>query len=167
MKRRLEELFFQYQKDVYRYLYHLCGDAALAEDLTSEVFLEVVRSIAGFRGEADLKTWLFSIARHRWYHYLRKKKREPQTEALTEFLPSPVSFPDEISYRKLLAERIDLLLEEEPERTRAIVRLRIAGYSFYEIAQRYGISESSARVIDFRTKAKIRKVLQEEGFTYE
>ena len=40
-------------------------------------------------------------------------------------------------------------------------------YSFYEISQKYGISESSARVIDFRTKDKLRKILKKEGFTDE
>ncbi len=167
MKQLLEEIFAQYYKDVYGYLYHMSRDATLAEDLTSEVFLEVVRSIAAFRGESDLKTWLFSIARHRWYHYLRKKNREIRTEALTDFLPSHENLPDEISYKKQLAKRIDVLLEAEPERTREIVRMRIEGFSFYEIGQKHGISESSARVIDFRAKTKIRKILQKEGFDHD
>ena len=41
--------------------------------------------------------------------------------------------------------------------------MRIEGYSFHEIGMKYGISESSARVIDFRAKEKIRKILKEEG----
>ena len=66
MKRLLEELFAQYYKPVYSYLYSLSRNAALAEDLASEVFLETVKSIGSFRGESDIKTWLFSIAgRHR------------------------------------------------------------------------------------------------------
>ena len=59
------------------------------------------------------------------------------------------------------------MLEAEPERTRHIVLMRIEGYSFYEIGARFGISENSARVIDFRAKAKIRKILKEEGFFSE
>ena len=82
MKELLTELFDRYHQDVYAYLYSLCHDAPLAEDLTSEVFVEVVRSIASFRGEADIKTWMFSIARHRWYQHLRRKKRQIPTESL-------------------------------------------------------------------------------------
>ena len=73
MRRLLEELFRTYHNDVYRYLYSLSHDASLSEDLASEVFLKVVKSIGTFRGESDIKTWLFSIARHEWYDYLRKK----------------------------------------------------------------------------------------------
>ena len=58
-------------------------------------------------------------------------------------------------------------MEQEPERARYIVLMRLDGYSFYEIGNKIGISESSARVIDFRTKDKIRKILKKEGFTYE
>ena len=69
-----DELFSVYYKDIYRYLYSLCRDVSLSEDLTSEVFLEVVKSIGGFRAESDVKTWLFSIARYRWLKYLRDRK---------------------------------------------------------------------------------------------
>ena len=74
MKQLLEELFVMYYKDVYRYLYSLCHDATLSEELVAEVFLQVVKSIGTFRGDADIKTWIFSIARFEWYHYLKKKK---------------------------------------------------------------------------------------------
>ena len=190
MRKLLEELFATYHRDVYNYLYSLCHDAVLSEDLTSEVFLQVVKSIGGFRGEADIKTWLFSIARHQWYHYLRKKKRQVRTESLltyaqdagegkftenghgekaagargqnVEFQNPDAAYPD-----KEAACRIYELLDREPERAGKIVLMRLEGYSFYEIGKKYGISESSARVIDFRTKAKIREILKKEGFVDE
>ena len=74
---------------------------------------------------------------------------------------------DEAYQRRALAERIYALLEEEPERTRSIVLMRSEGYSFYEIGVKHGISENSARVIDFRAKAKIRKILKKEWFEDE
>lgn len=85
MQTLLKELFSTYYKDIYTYLYSLSHDAPLSEDLTSEVFLEVVKSIATFRGESDIKTWLFSIARHKWFAYLRQKKRQIKPELLSEF----------------------------------------------------------------------------------
>ncbi|MCI9645466.1 MAG: RNA polymerase sigma factor [Lachnospiraceae bacterium] len=167
MKQLLEELFTQYYKAVYSYLYSLCRNAGLSEDLASEVFLEVVTSIGSFRGEADIKTWLFSIARHKWYHHLRKKSRQADTELLTEFLPSTGKTPEDTCYDSLLVQRIYELLEDEPERTQSIVNMRLEGYSFYEIGTKHGISESSARVIDFRAKAKIRRQLEKEGFEHD
>ncbi|MBR4059988.1 MAG: RNA polymerase sigma factor [Lachnospiraceae bacterium] len=167
MRRLLEELFRTYHNDVYRYLYSLSHDTSLSEDLASEVFLKVVKSIGTFRGEADIKTWLFSIARHEWYDYLRKKNRQIRTEAMTEFCESMDLGPEARYHTQEIIRRIYRLLEQEPERTRSIVMMRLDGYSFYEIGQKFGISESSARVIDFRTKDKLRKILKKEGFTHE
>lgn len=166
MKGLLEDLFAQHYKPVYAYLYSLSRDASLSEDLASEVFLEVVKSIASFRGESDVKTWIYSIARHKWYHYLRKKKRQAATELLTEFLPSTDKTPEDACCNQWLVQRIYELLDSEPERTKNIVQMRLEGYSFFEIGAKHGISENSARVIDFRAKAKIRKTLEKEGFDY-
>lgn len=167
MRRLLEELFAVHYKDVCHYLYSLSRDASLSEDLAQEVFLEAVRSIAAFRGEAQLKTWLFSIARHKWYSWLRKKGRQAETEGLAEFYAADDRTPEEQYQSRELADRIYKLLDQEPERTRRIVLMRLEGFSFYEIGAEVGISENSARVIDFRTKTKIRQILKEEGFTCE
>lgn len=167
MQELLKELFASYYKDVYTYLYSLSHDAPLSEDLASEVFLEVVKSIVKFRGESDIKTWLFAIARHKWFAYLRQKKRQVEIETLSEFYDRSGQTVDESYQHYALAERIYTLLDAEPKRTQSIVRMRIEGFSFYEIGIKHGISESSARVIDFRTKAKIRKILKEEGFVNE
>lgn len=162
MQTLLKELFSTYYKDVYTYLYSLSHDASLSEDLTSEVFLEVVKSIATFRGESDIKTWLFSIARHKWFAYLRQKKRQIKPELLSEFWELQTQTVEDQLQNQLLAERIYQLLDQEPERTRGIVLMRIEGFSFYEIGLQYNISESSARVIDFRAKSKIRTILKKE-----
>jgi len=167
MKQLLEELFSRYHKEVYSYVYSLCRDTALAEDLVSETFLEAVKSIPSFRGDADIRTWLFSIARHRWYHYLRQKNTRPETVLLGDFLPDTAPSPEATVTHRLLLERILQLLDGESERARSIVRMRLQGYSFYEIGKAHGISESSARVIDFRTRTKLRSTLQKEGLTYD
>lgn len=166
----IEELFSDYYKDVYRYLYSLCRDASLSEDLTSEVFLEVVKSIGSFNAKSDVKTWLFSIARHRWFKYLHRKKRTIETAGLydlTELELSGGRSAEDAFTEHELAERIYALIEAEQERPRRVALMRIEGYSFYEIGKALGISESSARVTFFRTKEKIRQKLKEEGFDYE
>ena len=65
------------------------------------------------------------------------------------------------------AELIQQLLSGESALTRDVVRMRLDGYSYHEIALRHKISENSARVVYFRAKSKIRKYLEKEGFHYE
>ncbi|MGI6029705.1 MAG: RNA polymerase sigma factor [Candidatus Heteroscillospira sp.] len=167
MQKMLMELFSTYYKDVYGYLYSLSHDAPLSEELASAVFLEVVRSIATFRGESDIKTWLFTIARRQWFSHLRRKSKAPPTAPLAEAADLTEQTMEEKLQDKMLARRIYELLDSEPERTRNIVLMRTEGYSYYEIGRRWGVSESSARVICFRAKEKIRKILNEEGFGNE
>ena len=115
VQRLLEKLFHTYYKDIYRYLYSLTHDASLSEDLASDVFLEVVKSIASFRGEADMKTWMFSIARHKWMDSLRKKNRRAEIEVLSELVGEEQEIfngPEEQYLEKELLERIYSLLEK-------------------------------------------------------
>lgn len=166
MKKLLEELFANCYQDVYRYLYSLCRDASLAEDLASEVFLEAVGSIVSFREQSDIKTWLFSIARHRWFAFLRKKNRTVHTEEYPLHLASREPTPEILCYGRELTDRIQQLLQAEQQRPREIFMLRMEGLSFREIGQRVGVSENSARVMEFRLRNKLRKILEEEGFEW-
>lgn len=164
MQQLLKELFAAYYQDVYSYLYSFSRDAALSEDMASEVFLEAVKSIGRFRGEADMKTWLFSIARHKWFGHLRKKNHSLQALPLEDVCAVTDKTPESLYMQKELAERILSLLTQEPERTRKVLAMRMEGYSFHEIGRALGISESSARVIAYRAKTKIRQILEKEGF---
>ena len=164
MKALLIELFDKYYKDVYTYLYGLSHDASLSEDLTQEVFLEVIKSIASFRGDSDIKTWLFSIARHRWYAYLRGKSRQIDAGSIHDLHDANFINLSIDPFPSQLEEAIQVVVSEEPELTKQVFRMRLDGYSYFEIAAKHGISESSARVIFFRLKAKIKKFLEKEGF---
>ena len=162
MKQLLAELFETYYKDIYTYLFSLCHDASLSDDLASEVFLEVIRSISTFRGESDIKTWLFTIARRRWFAYLRSQNRQIRTVNIHDLCDcAQLGAADNDNNLENLIQGI---LSLETARTRDVVQMRIEGYSFYEIGAKLGISENSARVIHFRVKTKIRKQLETEGF---
>src|SRR5215212_3755394 len=64
--------------DVYALLYRLTEDPEEARDLTQETFLRAFQHIARFRGDADLKTWLYRIAvnqaRNRWRWWRRRRR---------------------------------------------------------------------------------------------
>ena len=165
MRKLLETLFRTYYGDISRYLYSLTRDALLTEDLVSETFLEALTSLAGFRGQSDIRTWLFTVARRRWIAHLKKQKRSPETEALSLLLESPLPGPEAQALSRELFRRAEALLEREPERIRQVVRLRLTGLSFYEIGQKTGLSETSARVLFFRARQRLKDSLEKEGFS--
>ncbi|MGO3751672.1 MAG: RNA polymerase sigma factor [Peptoniphilaceae bacterium] len=163
----IKNIYEKYKQDVFYYLLSLTQDPTLSEDLVSETFLNAIKSLSKFKGDSDIKTWLFSIARYRWYGYLRKKKDDISFDELAEnYLKDEVDV-QEITIKKEVTKKILSILDRETERAKQIVLMRIKGYSFYEISKKYDISESSARVIDFRTKKKIRQLLEKEGFKDE
>jgi RNA polymerase sigma factor (sigma-70 family) len=61
----MRTLFARHRVALYRWLLRLVRDEALAEDLLSDVFLDVWRQAASFRGRASVSTWLLAIARHK------------------------------------------------------------------------------------------------------
>lgn len=163
MEKLLEMLFRAHYRDIYGYLYAMSRDASLAEELAAETFLEAVKSVASFRGRSDVKTWLFSLARHRWFGYLRRKGRMPETEVLSDLLADHRRTPEARLLDRELAEAVKRYLREESERTQKVVRLRMEGLSYYEIGQKLGITENSARVIHFRVREKLKSRLIKEG----
>ncbi len=166
MRALLEGLFRDYYREVYRYLRSLTGDDHLAEDLASETFLEVLTSLAGFRGRSDIRTWLFTIARRRWAAHLRRQKCRPETAALSLLLESPLPGPEEQAVRADVLALIDAAIDGLGRRPAQVARLRLQGLSFYEIANRLSISESSARVIWFRARQALKDALKKEGIDH-
>ena len=88
-----ERLINERSGDVYGLLYRLTNDPEEASDLTQETFLRAFQSIGRFRGDADLKTWLYRIAvnlaRNRW-RWWRRRRRE-----VTFSLDAPVGFSEQ------------------------------------------------------------------------
>lgn len=160
--KQIESLYIQHKQDVYGYLLSLTHDPALAEDLLSETFVQAISSIRNFNGQSSIKTWLFSIARHLW---LRKIKKEKRTVEYSDLLQLYVSESVESRFlTKEMVNKFSTLLSQKDGRTQKIVKMRVEGYSYCEIAQELNISESSARVIDYRTKKWIKTMMEKEGF---
>jgi len=161
----IEKIYKLYKDDIFKYLISLTYDPSLSEDLLSETFIRAIKSIGRFKGDSSIKTWLFSIARYTWYDYLRKERKElPLHNLINLYINENI---EKETVNKEVAERIIELLKEEDERNRDIVIMRINGYSYYDIGIKHNISESSARVINFRTRNKIKAVLEKEGLGNE
>jgi RNA polymerase sigma-70 factor, ECF subfamily len=73
-----EQLVAERSGDIYALLYRLTSDPEEARDLTQETFLRAFQAISKFRGDADLKTWLYRIAinqaRNRWRWWRRRRR---------------------------------------------------------------------------------------------
>ena len=80
----IEEIYNNYFKDVYLFTYSLSKDKHITEDITSETFIKAINSIESFKGNCDIKVWLFQIAKNSYYSYLRKNKNLIELDSLPE-----------------------------------------------------------------------------------
>jgi RNA polymerase sigma-70 factor, ECF subfamily len=87
-RRALQLLFGRHRQRVYRFALRLVGNAATAEDIVNEVFLELWRRAASFERRAQLSTWLLAITRNKALSALRVRD-QPLDKAMAEAMPDP------------------------------------------------------------------------------
>lgn len=149
---QLEAIFRTHVADLYRYIYRQVKDAAVAEDLTSIVFLKALRWLQQDRSSENVKGWLYATARSTIADYWHEHAQLPvlPLEAVEEEEMPMLSDESDESLRPLQI-RIQRLLDGLPARERDILTLRFfQGYSTAEIAQVLGISTNYVRVLQLR-----------------
>jgi RNA polymerase sigma-70 factor (ECF subfamily) len=81
-KLAMQALFARYRTSIYRWLLRFVGSEALAEDLLSEVFLDVWRQADRFEGRSSVSTWLMSIARYKALSARRARREDELTDEI-------------------------------------------------------------------------------------
>jgi len=170
-----DTLVDRYSGDVYALLFRLTEDAEEAHDLTQETFLRVLRSIKSFRGDSELKTWLYRIAinesrnRFRWW----KRRRRDVTVSLDSTIGSTemtvgetlsdVSIsPEDAALRIERETAIRAALADMPKIFReAVVLCDIEGLSYEEtaVALDTGIGTVKSRIS--RGREELRRRLKD------
>ncbi len=154
----LEEFYTANYRIVFGYLFSLCQDKVLAEDLTSETFLRAMQKLDSYDGRVKASTWLCTIGRNL---YLNETKKAARQAPLEEFILMDGISPEE---RLLQKERLRILIRllgelEEPKRQ--LFLLRSQGLSFREMGEALGRTENWARVSYFRIKEALLQRLEE------
>lgn len=166
-----DELYLLYYKDVFRFLFKLCGyNQDIAEELTQETFFHAYLGITKFRTECNVKTWIFQIAKNRYFMYLRKEsniEKIPFDELIKDLIDCTVmETADALFEKKLISDALDIIFSF-PQNMQTVFLNRIyTDMSYSEIAQSLSISESSAKVLFHRAKLLLRKKLKGE-YGYE
>ncbi len=168
-----DELVNQYSANVYAVLMRLTEDEEEARDLTQDTFLSALKAIKNFRGEADLKTWLYRIAvnesrnRFRWWKR-RNRSSTVSLDAETAFGQTPLSESlsdsgENPEMETLRHEREDALrkaLNGLPTNFREVIVLRdIEGLSYEEVATALETNVGTVKSRIARGREELRKKL--------
>ena len=107
----LQVLFTRHNVRVYRFILRLHGDESVAEDLVSEVFLDVWCQAGRFEGRSAVSTWLLSIARFKALSVLRRRPHQELDDETAEAIEDTSDNPEEALAKKDTCAIIQKCLE--------------------------------------------------------
>jgi RNA polymerase sigma-70 factor (ECF subfamily) len=169
-----EELVTERSPEIYGLLFRLTENSEEARDLTQETFLRAFQNIRRFRGEADLRTWIYRIAinqaRNRWRWWRRRRRdstvsldatqgqsNQPLLATLVESSANPEQ--QTLAHERELALRAALHKVGRAYRETVILR-DIEGFSYEEIATTLGINIGTVKSRLARGREELRRKLE-------
>jgi RNA polymerase sigma-70 factor, ECF subfamily len=154
-------LFARHQVPLYRWLVRLVRDESLAEDLLSEVFLDVWRRAVSFEGRSSVSTWLLAIARYKALSALRRRADAQLDDEFAAAIPDPADDPERTLQNK---ERDELLHRSlarlSPEHGEVIDLVYYHGKSVKEVAEVVGVAEATVKTRMFYARRKLAELVE-------
>jgi RNA polymerase sigma-70 factor, ECF subfamily len=156
----MRTLFARHRVALYRWLLRLVGDEALAEDLLSEVFLDVWRQAASFEGRSSVSTWLLAIARYKALSARRRRTDAELDEATLSTVPDIADDPEILLQKKTRAEAVRHSLAcLSPEHREVIDLVYYHGKSLKEVAEIVGINEATVKTRVFYARKRLAELV--------
>ena len=160
----MQVLFARHHVRVYRFVLRLVRDESVAEDLISEVFLDVWRQAGRFEGRSQVSTWLLAIARFKALSALRRRPDEELDEETAEAIEDPSDDPEVALDKKDKSAAIRKCLEKLSAEHREIIDLvYYHEKSVEEVAEIVGIPENTVKTRMFYARKKLAELLKAAG----
>lgn len=154
-------IYNEHYLDVYRFLVCFSGNQNDAEDMTQEVFIRVLKNLPNFNSGNNLKTWIFSIAKHVAVdHYRKKKFASVFKDGFFKQLESDDNKPDEEFEINEIKQNVHEAISKLKPKHRAVVILRgINEFSIKETSEILQCSESKVKVDYHRALKDLKRKL--------
>ncbi|ASS50309.1 MAG: hypothetical protein CHH17_16570 [Candidatus Fluviicola riflensis] len=159
----------QYSDKIYRLVFGIVQRQEEAEDITQEVFTTVFTSVARFKGDSLISTWMYRIAVNKCQEFLRKQSRGKrsgkhvtyeQVQGTSQQMSSTYMHPgNELENQErgiILLNAMNQLTEQQRI---AFTMNKQEGFSYEEIAQAMNLSKSSIESLIFRAKKHLQVLL--------
>ena len=157
------ELYERYRDPIFRFAYRLLGSVEIAEDVTHDCFLSLIRKPENFRPErASLKTYLFAAARNLALKHFRDHGRETGLDEVNE---EPMDSPRRGPLRKVLENELatqvrEAVLSLPPLQREALILFEFEGLSLNEVAEVAGTDAGAIKARLYRAREGLRRMLR-------
>jgi RNA polymerase sigma-70 factor, ECF subfamily len=160
----MQVLFARHHVRVYRFVLRLVRNEATAEDLISEIFLDVWRQAGKFEGRSAVSTWMLSIARFKALSALRRRQEEALDDETAERIEDQSDDPETALAKKdkgaVLRQCLSGLSAEHRE---VIDLVYYHEKSVEEVAEITGIPEATVKTRMFYARKKLSELLKQQG----
>jgi RNA polymerase sigma-70 factor (ECF subfamily) len=163
-RRAIQLLFERHQLRVYHFVLRLVANCATAEDIVSDVFLELWRHAASFEGRARLSTWILAIARNKAVSAMRRRTDQPLEDAVAEAIPDAAIAADETldaAQRSVLLRQC--LAQLSPSHREIIDLVYYHEKSVEEVAVIVGVPAATVKTRMFYARRRLAHHLRAAG----
>jgi RNA polymerase sigma-70 factor (ECF subfamily) len=156
----MKSLYARHNVRVFRFVVRLVGDAPTAEDIVSEVFLEVWRQAGKFQTRSSVSTWLLAIARNKALSALRSRRPTEELEHAAEAIADPHADPEMTMQERQTSELLLGCLQRlSPAHREDIDLVYYHGRSVEEVAAIVGAAPNTVKTRMFYARKQIAQML--------
>src|ERR1700677_2071869 len=160
----LRALYGRHNVKVFRFALRIVRDEAMAEDIVSDVFIDVWRKPANFEGRSEVSTWLLAITRNKAYSLLRRKKEDGLDEEMVAAIEDVADNPEVVLQKKSKGELLRACLSGLSREHREVIDLvYYHDKSIEEVALIVGIPEGTVKTRMFHARKKLSQLAQAAG----
>src|SRR2546422_4737463 len=163
-KRAMQVLYARHNVRVYRFIVRLTGNVSLAEDLVSEVFLDVWRQAEGFESKSQVSTWLLAIARYKALSALRRRTDERLDDRMAATIADTADDPETVMHTKDRNAIVQKCLTWlSPAHREVIDLVYYHEKSVDEVARIVGVPAATVKTRMFYARNKMADLLKQAG----
>jgi RNA polymerase sigma-70 factor, ECF subfamily len=160
----MQVLYARYHVRVFRFVVRMVRDESTAEDLISEVFLDVWRQAGRFEGRSAVSTWMLSIARFKALSALRRRPEQELDDQVAEAIEDTADDPHTALEKKDKGAILRKCLTGLSAEHREIIDLvYYHEKSVEEVAEIVGIPENTVKTRMFYARKRLAELLKAEG----
>jgi RNA polymerase sigma-70 factor (ECF subfamily) len=160
----LQALYGRHHVKVFRFAMRLLRQEQAAEDVVSEVFIDVWRNSSGFEGKSEASTWLLAIARNKAYSHLRKRKEGELDEEAAAAIADDADDPEVAMQKKSKGDLLRACLSQLSVEHREVIDLvYYHDKSVEEVALIVGAPEGTVKTRMFHARKKLSELAQAAG----
>jgi len=163
-KNAMRTLYGRHSARVFRFLLRVVDNAATAEDLVSETFIDVWRQAGRFEARSKASTWLLGIARHKALSSLRQRRFDQLDDGAFALVPDPSDGPEvDAEHRSRAAVLRECLRQLPPAQREILDLIYYHEQSIADVARIIGVPENTVKTRAFYARKRLAELMAERG----